>query len=235
MGKNKLSRFRELETFQRVFQPPFEDVFRKDYIYKGKWAHEVFQNDYPIVLELGCGKGEYSIGLARLYPDKNFMGLDIKGARIWKGARTANEEEIQNVAFLRTRIELISSFFEKDEVEEIWITFPDPQEKRRRNKKRLTGAIYLNLYRQILKDGSMIHLKTDNDLLYADTLQLLEYNDLPIIRNTDNLYDTGWSDSALSIQTFYELRFLEAGKPINYLEFRLPTGKEIKALPDEGL
>ena len=233
MGKNKLSRFRELEQLERVFQPPFEEIFKKDFYLKGKWKNEVFQNDHSLVLELGCGKGEYTTGLARLNPDKNYMGIDIKGARIWKGAKIANESALTNVAFLRTRIEFIQSFFASGEVDEIWITFPDPQVKRRRNKKRLTSARFLNAYRGLLKNNGTIHLKTDNSVLYHYTNDLLIYNGLEIIRHTEDLYRSDMKEDFLSIRTYYESQYLEEGKNINYLSFRLPTENEIKELPDD--
>jgi tRNA (guanine-N7-)-methyltransferase len=233
LGKNKLSRFRELETLDRVFQPSFEEVYQKDYHLKGKWKKEVFGNENPLVLELGCGKGEYTVGLARLNPQKNYMGLDIKGARIWKGARTAHHEELQNVAFLRTRIDFITSFFAAEEVDELWITFPDPQEKKRRWKKRLTGDIFLNRYRQLLRDQGLVHLKTDNRSLYLHTLELARYNNLVIERHTDDLYSAGWEDEALTIQTFYESRFRAEGLKIHFIQFRLPSGRKIKKMPDD--
>ena len=233
MGKNKLARFKELEAFDRVFQPPFEEFFGKDYPLKGKWAREVFGNDRPVVLELGCGKGEYTVGLSREEPGKNFIGVDSKGARIWRGARTAHLEQIPNVAFLRTRIDFIESFFAGNEVSEIWITFPDPQERKRRQKKRLTGAVFLNKYLRMLADGGTIHLKTDNMPLYRDTLELLHYNNLPVTLNTEDLYATGWKIEATVIQTFYEKRFLSEGAKIKYIQFRLQPGKEIQPLPEE--
>jgi tRNA (guanine-N7-)-methyltransferase len=233
LGKKKLSRFRELAYLERVFQPPFEEVFGKDYPLKGLWCREVFGNHLPLVLELGCGKGEYTVGLARNHPDKNFMGLDIKGARIWIGAKAAQKEGLENVAFLRTRIDFINSFFARNEVHEIWITFPDPQEKQRRQKKRLTGAGFLNRYRAFLIDGGLIHLKTDNRSLFRDTLDLLRYNGLNVEDQTSDLYSEDWNDERVSIQTFYEKRFLDEGIKINYLCFRLPAGVEIRELPDE--
>ena len=233
MGKNKLSRFRELETLDRVIQPPFEEVYGKDYRLKGQWRSQVFGNTRPLVLELGCGKGEYTVGMARKNPDKNFMGLDIKGARIWKGARTAHEEGLDNVAFLRTRVDFITSFFEAGEVDELWITFPDPQEKRRRRKKRLTGAIFLNLYRQVLRDGGRVHLKTDNLPLYSYTLELAGHNGLTVVKHSPDLYSESWKDESVEIQTFYESRFREAGARICYLQLILPSGQEIRELPQE--
>jgi tRNA (guanine-N7-)-methyltransferase len=234
LGKNKLARFKELETLERVFQPPFEEVFRRDYKLKGTWSRDVFGNDHPLILELGCGKGEYTVGLARKYPHRNFLGVDIKGARIWKGARTAHDEGLLNVAFLRTRIDFITSFFGCNEVDEVWITFPDPQEKKRRNKKRLTGALFLNRYRQFLKDNGVVHLKTDNRPLYNYTRELIRYNDLVMERNSEDLYRESWKDESVTIQTYYEDRFLEEGSKIHYLQFRLPAQKEIQELPDEN-
>ena len=231
MGKKKLSRFKELGTLERVFEPPYEEVLQKDFRLKGKWSSEVFQNDSPLILELGCGKGEYTVGLARDHPGNNYMGLDIKGARIWTGARAAQEEGLSNVAFLRTRIDFISSFFTTYEVDELWITFPDPQEKRRRRKKRLTGAYFLNKYRQFLKDDGSIHLKTDNNLLYKYTLELARYNELVVDRCSENIYEEGWEDEVVSIRTYYETIFLNEGKKINFIQFRLPVHREIKELP----
>lgn len=219
-----------METLERVFQPPFEEVFGKDYRLKGRWASEVFGNDHPLVLELGCGKGEYTVGLARRHPETNFIGIDIKGARIWKGATAARDERIKNVAFLRTRIEFIGSFFDAGEVKELWITFPDPQEKIRRRKKRLTGALFLNQYRLFLVDRGVVHLKTDNASLYNDTLELARYNQLPVERFTRDLYSKDWEDEALHIQTYYESKFRAGGAPIHYLKFLLPSEREIRDL-----
>ncbi len=227
MGKKKLVRFRELESLERFFQPPLEEIFRKDFHLKGRWKQEVFGNTHPLVLELGCGKGEYTVGLARQYPETNFMGLDIKGARMWTGARMALDEGLSNVSFLRTRIDFINSFFDREEVDEIWITFPDPQEKRRRLKKRLPGAHFLNMYRIFLRDGGLVHLKTDNRELYFDTLALVRHNDLPVLRSSEDVYGEGWEDEIVSIQTYYEKGFLTEGTKINYLCFRLPATKEI--------
>lgn len=228
MGKKKLSRFTELEHFDRVFQPPFEEAFQKDYYLKGNWNKEVFRNDSPIILELGCGKGEYTVGLARNHTDCNYLGVDIKGARIWQGARTIHEEELTNAAFLRTRIEMIGSFFARSEVDELWITFPDPQEKRRRLKKRLTGALFLNRYRQFLKDNGIVHLKTDNRQLFQDTLELARYNALTVEQSSQDIYREDWEGDMVSIQTYYEKRFLAEGHPIHYIRFQLPENRIIK-------
>lgn len=231
MGKKKLSRFRELENLDRVFQPSFEEVFHKDYYLKGRWNQDVFRNDSPIALELGCGKGEYTVGLARKHPECNYMGLDIKGARIWKGARTVHEEKLTNAAFLRTRIDLIGSFFARDEVDELWITFPDPQEKRRRLKKRLTGALFLNRYRQFLRNNGLVHLKTDNRQLFLDTLELARYNALTVEQSSQDIYQENLEGDVVSIQTYYEQRFLTEGHPIHYIRFRLPANRIIKEPP----
>jgi tRNA (guanine-N7-)-methyltransferase len=223
VGKAKIKKFEEMKTFPNVFQPAFEEVFGKDFHLRGKWGSDFFRNDHPITLELGCGKGEYSVGLARLFPGRNYIGIDIKGARIWTGARMAAEEQIRNVAFIRTRIEFINSFFSSDEIDEIWLTFPDPQLKKRRNKKRLTSPRFLNSYRGFLKDGGSIHLKTDNLELYHYTLSIAEQNALPVRSSIKDLYRNGRDSTAHVIQTFYEKQFLEAGLPIHYLEFELPA------------
>jgi tRNA (guanine-N7-)-methyltransferase len=193
---------------------------------------DFFKNTNPIVLELGCGKGEYTIGLARKYPDKNFIGIDIKGARIWRGAKTATDEAMTNVGFLRTRIEQISSFFNANEVSEIWITFPDPQMKKTRALKRLTSSRFLPKYRQFLKSGGLIHLKTDNSLLYDYSYHLCMHNNLNIIKATSNLYETETDANLLSIQTFYESQFLGQGIPIKYLCFTLHEKENINEPPD---
>lgn len=227
MGKNKLRKWAEMESYHNVVQPRFEDVFRKDHILKGKWKSDFFGNDNPLVLELGCGKGEYTIGMARRFPDTNFLGIDIKGARMWKGAGTAIKETIRNVGFLRTRIELVESFFDSGEVDEIWITFPDPQLKKRRNKKRLTGSRFLNHYRSFLREGGLIHLKTDSRELYDYTLELLKANNLEIVLNSTDLYSEHNIDDILRIRTHYEQIFLDAGRKINYLCFRLDGDKPL--------
>ncbi len=225
MTKSKLERFAQMETFSNVIQPSFEEVYGKDYDLKGKWKNSYFKNDHPLVLELGCGKGEYTVGLARMYPEKNFIGIDVKGARMWKGARAALNEELENVAFVRTRIEFIQSVFGRNEVDEIWLTFPDPQLKKR--KKRLSSSRFLNSYSRFLTPGGIIHLKTDNKVLYEYTLAIAIENNLPVMIATENLYENVSDDPVLKIRTFYEQQFLDQGLKIHYLKFALPDSKPI--------
>jgi tRNA (guanine-N7-)-methyltransferase len=225
VGKSKLIRFAEMETFDHVVQPDLNQVLGKDYKLKGKWASDFFKNDKPIVLELGCGKGEYAVSLARNDGERNYLGIDIKGARMWRGAKTALEDGIMNVGFLRTRIEFISSFFNSDEVAEIWITFPDPQLKERRAKKRLTSTGFLEKYRSFLKADGVVNLKTDSRELYDYTSALIELNELSVLKRSHDLYNSPLVDDVLSIRTFYESQFLEQGKKITYLQFRIDTQK----------
>ncbi len=232
MSKNKLARFAEMETFRHVFQPTTEEVLHDDYHLKGKWA-EWFGNDHPVVLELGCGKGEYTVGLAKKYPDINFIGVDIKGARMWRGAKQSGEEALKNVAFLRTRIEMIASFFDKDEVSGIWITFPDPQLKKNRRKKRLTSPGFLYFYSQFLKPDGLIHLKTDSRPLYDFTKRVISHNQLPLIGDTADLYHSPLQDVAAGIKTFYEQMFLDAGIPIKLLIFKLNNKQSFSWHPDD--
>jgi len=226
LGKNKLARWTELDSFNNVIQPEIGEVSGKDHPIKGRWNEEIFKNGSPLVLELGCGKGEYSVGLAARFPEKNFIGVDIKGARMWRGAKTSNEQKMSNVAFLRTRIEFINSFFTTDEVDEIWVTFPDPHPGLRNSNKRLTSPWFLNMYRQFLKNKGLIHLKTDNTELYNYTKNVVENNGLEIDYNTDDLYSAGAYDDILSIRTHYEKIFLNAGLKINYIRFRLNNEKK---------
>ncbi|MBP5371773.1 MAG: tRNA (guanosine(46)-N7)-methyltransferase TrmB [Bacteroidales bacterium] len=230
-AKNKLQRFAENETFPNVIQPDFNEVFRKDYRLKQKWATEFWKNSNPLVLELGCGKGEYTVSLAERFPSKNYLGIDIKGARFWRGAKSALEKGLANVAFLRTRIEFIDSFFGNNEVDEIWITFPDPQLRERRAKKRLTSPRFLNMYIQMLKPNAVVNLKTDSKELFDYTKSLLEYNNQKILVATDDLYNSPYCDEILSIKTHYESFYLTQGKPITYIQFRLHG--TIKDLPEE--
>lgn len=232
-NKRKKLKFAENETFANVLQPQFDEVFEKDHQLKGKWHSEYWDNNNPIVLELGCGKGEYSVNMAQFFPEKNFTGIDIKGARFWRGAKTATDEKIDNVAFIRTKIEFLHSFFDKDEVSEIWITFPDPQLKKRRAKKRLTSPRFLNMYRHIVKSGGTINLKTDSHELYSYTKFLLKHNNIIPTIATDNLYESEYINEVLEIKTHYEKMFLNEGKKINYIQFSLDPDQEIIDLPEE--
>jgi tRNA (guanine-N7-)-methyltransferase len=230
VGKKKLSRFAEMETFNHVVQPSFDEILKKDYKLKGNWSKEFFCNGKPLILELGCGKGEYTVGLARQYPETNFIGIDIKGARMWRGAKTAIEENLKNVGFIRTRIGLINSFFGNEEVSEIWITFPDPQLKK--YYKRLTSTRFLGYYQKFIKNKGFINLKTDSVELYTYTKKLIELNNIDLITDTDNLYKSELVDETLSIKTYYEQQWLELGKPIHYLRFKLNKTQELEE-PDE--
>ncbi len=216
-----------MKGFDRVIEPPFDEVFRKDHGLKGKWNSDWFHNDNPIILELGCGRGEYTVGLASLYPERNIIGIDIKGARMWRGSKDAHILGLQNATFLRTRIEVTGSFFAPGEVDEIWLTFPDPQMKRIREKKRLSGPQFLNLYRQYLRNKGIVHLKTDCRELYDYTLALTQVNGLEIVTSVTDLHNQLPGDPLLSIRTHYEDLFLKQDIPITYLSFRLPDDKEI--------
>jgi tRNA (guanine-N7-)-methyltransferase len=220
VGKNKLFKFAKLETYDHVFQVSFDEPDREDFYLKGQWNTKFFKNDHPLVLELGCGKGEYTVGLAELYPDKNFIGMDIKGARLYSGATQALNKKMDNVAFIRAKIELITSFFAHDEIDEIWITFPDPQMKKTR--KRLTSTRFLEFYKEILKPNGTIHLKTDSNFLYTYTDAVINENKLPVEVNTSDLYHSDLVDKILSIKTFYESQFYEQGIPIKYIRFNVP-------------
>ena len=221
-SKNKLKRFKENETFSNVFQPTREEVVGDQFPLKGKWNSEFFKNDNPIVLELGCGKGEYSVGLAERFPEKNFVGIDIKGARFWRGAKTAVESGMNNVAFVRTQIELINHIFAENEVSEIWITFPDPQIKYKRTKHRMTNAEFLERYKKILKPSGLMHLKTDSEFMHGYTLGLLHGLGHEVIYANHNIYkNEGAPAEVTGIQTFYESQYLEVNKPITYIKFRI--------------
>ena len=221
-SKNKLKRFKENETFKNVFQPSRVDLVEGDYKLKGNWRQEFFKNDNPLVLELGCGKGEYSVELAKKYPNKNFIGIDIKGARFWRGAKTAIEEQIENVAFIRTQIELVEYVFAKNEVDEIWITFPDPQIKYKRTKHRMTNSEFLKRYKSILKPEGVVNLKTDSEFMHGYTLGLLHGEGHDVIYANNNVYkQEGSPEEVTSIQTFYEGQYLEQNKPITYIRFKI--------------
>ena len=221
MGKDKLRRFRENETFECFLQPAFEEVFRTDHPIKGHWARDFFRNDLPIVVELGCGKGEYTVALAERDATHNYLGIDIKGARMWRGAKSVTERGIPNAGFLRTRIEFINSLFAEGEVSEIWITFPDPQLKTRRAAKRLTSPDFLACYARLLAPDGRIHLKTDSQHLYAYTQAVIDH--FGLLRHTANpdIYGSGCADEVLSVKTAYESRFLGMGLPITYTCFSL--------------
>jgi len=235
MGKkDKLRKFAELQTFSNVYQNlnytnPTVNQLNTEVEVKGKWNSVVFKNNYPIVLELACGKGEYSIGLSKIYPNKNFIGVDLKGNRIWRGAKTALEEKLEQVRFLRSKIELLPYFFEENEVDEIWIIFPDPHLKEKREKHRLTSANFLKVYNKILKPNARINLKTDSPELYAFTLDTIERENLDIHENNTNIYAQESIKEELNIKTYYEGKHLEKGRIIRYIQFSIPLKKDANA------
>lgn len=234
MGKDKLRKFRENLTFACFLQPAFDEVFRCDHPIKGHWNRDFFRNDRPIVLELGCGKGEYTVALAERDPSRNYIGIDIKGARMWRGAKTATERGMDNVGFLRTRIEFINALFAEGEVSEIWITFPDPQLKTRRAAKRLTAPQFLARYARLLRDDGWINLKTDSKHLHAYTDAVIRRFALPCeVSNTD-IYGTGFADEVLSVKTAYEREFLARGLPITYTRFSLGGRRDFPPFDWEG-
>ncbi len=221
-SKNKLKRFRENDTFANVFQPARDELVDGNYHLKGKWRKDVFKNDNPLVLELGCGKGEYTVGLAKRYPNKNFIGIDIKGARFWRGAKTAIEDDIMNAAFIRTQIELIEYVFAENEVDEIWITFPDPQIKYKRTKHRMINLQFLEAYKKVLKPDGLMHLKTDSEFMHGYTLGLLHGLGQEVLYANHNVYKLeGSPEEVTEIQTFYENQYLEKDKAITYIRFKI--------------
>lgn len=208
-----------MERFENVIQVPYKKLQQENFYLKEKWATQFFENENPIILELGCGKGEYTVELAEINPDKNFIGVDIKGARMYIGAKQALDKNLKNVAFLRTNIEIINQFFGDDEVAEIWLTFPDPQMKKTR--KRLTSASFLNLYKQFLKTDGIVHLKTDSNFQFTYTSALVHLNEFEILEETDNLYESEILNETLQIKTFYEKQWLSRGITIKYIAFKL--------------
>lgn len=238
MSKGKLQKFAEMETFKNVFQYPYGVISEVPFEMRGYWREQYFHNDNPIVLELGCGKGEYTVGLARVYPNINFIGVDIKGARIYTGAKQALEEGLKNVAFLRTSIEIIDRFFNEDEVQEIWLTFSDPQMKN--VHKRLTSTFFMNRYRRFLIDGGLVHLKTDSNFLFTYTTYMVDVNKLPVLFRTEDLYGNELGEGSvaeeqmdektreiLGIHTYYENQWIERGLNIKYMKFQLPRTGEL--------
>lgn len=220
MGKGKLAKFADMASYPHVFEYPYSVVDDVPFDMKGNWNRDFFKNDNPIVLELGCGRGEYTVGLARRYAGKNFIGVDIKGARMWTGATEALNEGLKNAAFLRTNIEIIDRFFAPGEVSEIWLTFSDPQMKKA--TKRLTSTYFMERYRRFLVPGGVIHLKTDSNFMFTYTKYMIEANRLPVEFVTDDLYHSGMDDDILSIRTYYEQQWLDRGLNIKYIKFRLP-------------
>lgn len=225
MAKNKIAQWAEMRTFERIVQPKREEFIDQEFPLKGKWAKDIFGNDNPIIVELGCGKGEYTVGLARRNPNVNFIGMDIKGHRMWRGAKTAHEEGLKNVGFLRGHVDNVHQLFGRDEISEIWLTFSDPQKKKAR--KRLTSPLFVDRYRQILKPDGIINLKTDSDLLYEYSLEQCEENGYEILFQTNELYEQGihqldeYHQDILNIRTYYEQMWLDQGIKIKYLKFSI--------------
>lgn len=233
MSKGKLAKFADMERYGNVFQYPYSVAEQVPFEMKGRWREQYFKNDNPIVLELGCGRGEYTVGLARLFPDTNFIGVDIKGARMWTGATQALGDGLKNVAFLRTNIEIIDRFFSTDEVREVWLTFSDPQMKNYR--KRLTSTHFLERYRKFMVDGGVVHVKTDSNFLFTYTTYMVRKNNLPLLFRTEDLYHTDGLDAQteriLGIRTYYESQWIERGMDIRYMKFGLPRAG-VLAEPD---
>lgn len=226
MGKNKLQKFADMAAYPHVFEYPYSVAENVPFEMKGKWHESFFKNSNPIVLELGCGRGEYTVGLGRMFPDKNFIAVDIKGARMWSGATESISEGLTNVAFLRTNIEIIERFFAEGEVSEIWLTFSDPQMKKA--TKRLTSTYFMNRYRQFLKPDGIIHVKTDSNFMFTYTRYMIEENKLPVLFITEDLYHSNLVDDILGIKTYYEQQWLDRGLSIKYIKFALPRDGVLK-------
>jgi tRNA (guanine-N7-)-methyltransferase len=226
MGKNKLQKFADMAAYPHVFEYPYSVAENIPFEMKGKWHEKFFKNSNPIVLELGCGRGEYTVGLGRMFPDKNFIAVDIKGARMWSGATESISEGLTNVAFLRTNIEIIERFFAEGEVSEIWLTFSDPQMKKA--TKRLTSTYFMNRYRQFLKPDGIIHVKTDSNFMFTYTRYMIEENKLPVLFITEDLYHSNLVDDILGIKTYYEQQWLDRGLSIKYIKFALPQDGVLK-------
>ncbi len=235
MSKNKLAKFDEMETFEHVVQAPYNKIKQDNFYLRGNWAKDFFKNDNPIILELGCGKGEYSVALAEQNPNLNYVGVDIKGARLYNGAKLSFEKGLNNVGFLRTNIEIIGQFFGEDEIAEIWLTFPDPQMKK--TSKRLTSTTFMKRYKSFLKKNGIIHLKTDSNFQFTYTHSMVHLNKFEVLAETDNLYESEILNETLQIKTFYEKQWLSRGITIKYLAFILKdkelTEPEIKIEKDE--
>jgi tRNA (guanine-N7-)-methyltransferase len=227
MAKHKLAHFAEMKTFSCVFEPENEVMRTPDFYMKGKWNERYFGNDHPITIELGCGKGEYTIALARKYPNRNFIGIDIKGARLWRGSKTVDEEQIPNVAFLRIKVEFINNFFAPGEVDEIWLTFSDPQPKDKKGTKRLTSALFMQRYARTMKPAGQIHVKTDSRFLFDATMAMIASENHQLIEASDDIYERDFhkfspeQQEILQVKTFYEKKFLNLGQPIHYIRFTL--------------
>lgn len=232
MAKKKLKRFKENEAFPHVIEPKFIDLKQNNFHLKGNWNSSFFKNNNPIILELGCGKGEYTVGLAESCFENNYIGVDIKGARLWRGAKTSFEANMKHVAFLRTRVDFIEFCFGENEISEIWCTFSDPHLGHRKNiKKRLTSPKFLTKYQQILKNDGHIHLKTDDPVLYAYTQDVIKHNKLKLIYDISDIYANDNSHIVPPIQTFYEKMWIEEGRTIRYLCFELPKQIQLTEPP----